>query len=583
MKINKSFIRIALAVGLVGLAACSGSSSSSRNRNSTLADGSLCFTEVERAGQIENAAPRAHQDAVLHQDAIPAQPGVVGQVAIAAQAGIPAQLAPFDIPAVADQPEVLFQAAVPDQPEVPAQGAYWRFDNINGPVPASVNIPWMANYGHGFGWVDDHHVYGTYGWTFTLIDAVPMQPAIKGTPEVAHQDAVPGHRAYHKGEEITVAIPEIVGQPEIKAQAAVAAQPEILAREEIKSASKEEVIAEINAVKSCTETTVASPAIPSPTIELSYESGKGSEKIAKLSWTPDAADAEEYSVVIKQNGMDDTDGVSVKGKGELSSAPLNPGCTDVGKFIVTRKSDDQIMAIIDFNYPDQDFTKCELVIPENTVVNETSTTDAPAAEVTTTDAPKAIAEVTTTVKAAAVATTTAAPKATDAPATTLAPVADAAAKAAIVDSAATDVKLPAADVSVELNLADLYTGFGVTASDVKSVEYQIADGSWVALTNGKSIKIPKTASKLSVRVTKTSGEKVVSEKAIVHTEAATETTVATSDTTMASADTTAPVTTEAPASSGSSSSNNTVLYILGFAIVAGAVVMFLKKKSASTK
>lgn len=561
MKINKSFIRIALAVGLVGLAACSGSSSSSRNRNSTLADGSLCFTEVERAGQIENAAPRAHQDAVLHQDAIPAQPAVVGQVAIAAQAGIPAQLAPFDIPAVADQPEVLFQAAVPDQPEVPAQGAYWRFDNINGPVPASVNIPWMANYGHGFGWVDDHHVYGTYGWTFTLIDAVPMQPAIKGTPEVAHQDAVPGHRAYHKGEEITVAIPEIVGQPEIKAQAAVAAQPEILAREEIKSASKEEVIAEINAVKSCTETTVASPAIPSPTIELSYESGKGSEKIAKLSWTPDAADAEEYSVVIKQNGMDDTDGVSVKGKGELSSAPLNPGCTDVGKFIVTRKSDDQIMAIIDFNYPDQDFTKCELVIPENTVVNETSTTDAPAAEVTTTDAPKA----------------------TDAPATTLAPVADATAKAAIVDSTATDVKLPAADINLEINLDDVYTGFGVTASDVKSVEYQIADGSWVALTNGKSIKIPKTASKLSVRVTKTSGEKVVSEKAIVHTEAATETTMAPADTTLAPADTTAPVTTEAPASSGSSSSNNTVLYILGFAIVAGAVVMFLKKKSASTK
>ena len=193
-----------------------------------------------------------------------------------------------------------------------------------------------------------------------------------------------------------------------------------------------------------------------------------------------------------------------------------------------------------------------------------------------------VAEVTTTVASAAVATTEA-PKATDAPATTLAPVVDATAKAAIVDSTATEVKLPAGDINLEINLADVYTGFGVTASDVKSVEYQIADGSWVSLTKGKSIKIPKTASKLSVRVTKTSGEKVVSEKAIVHTEAATETTVATSDTTMAPADTTAPVTTEAPASSGSSSSNNTVLYILGFAIVAGAVVMFLKKKSATTK
>ena len=37
MKINKSFIRIALAVGLIGLAACGGSDSSSRNRNSSTA------------------------------------------------------------------------------------------------------------------------------------------------------------------------------------------------------------------------------------------------------------------------------------------------------------------------------------------------------------------------------------------------------------------------------------------------------------------------------------------------------------------------------------------------------------------
>ena len=392
MKINKSFIRIALAVGLVGLAACSGSSSSSRNRNSTMEDGSICFTEVERAGLIENAAPRVQQDAVKAQPEIPAQPAVVGQVAIAAQAGIPAQLAPFEIPAVADQPEVLFQAAVPDQPEVPAQGEYWYHTALRYTFDTGSTL-WMAN--HGFWpWIDDHHIMTNTG-EFTLQDAKPFQPAVKGTPEVPHQDAVPGHRAYHKGEEITVAIPEIVGQPEIKAQAAVAAQPEILAREEIKGATKEEVIAEINAVKSCTETTVPSPAIPSPTIELSYESGKGSEKIAKLSWTPDAADTEEYSVVIKQNGMDDTDGVSVKGKGEFSSAPLNPGCTDVGEFIVTRKSDDQLMAIIDFNYPDQDFTDCEPVIPENTVVNETTTTDAPVVEVTTTDAPKAIAEVTT--------------------------------------------------------------------------------------------------------------------------------------------------------------------------------------------
>jgi len=578
MKINKSFIRIALAVGLVGLAACSGSSSSSsRNRNSTLADGSICYTDVERAGLIEIAQPRAYQAAVLHQDAIPAQPEVIGQPEVKAQAGVPAQVAQFDIPAVADQPEVPFQAAVPDQPEVPAHGAYWLH---YGYVWSDATVRGMTN-GGGWTWIDDHHVQSNAG-VMSLVDAEPRRPAVKGTPEVPHQDAVPGHRGYKKGETITEAIPAIVGQPEVKAQPAVAEQAEILASPEVKAATKDEVIAEINAVQSCTPTTVAAAVVPTPGIALTYESGNGSEKTAKVSWTPDAADKEAYSLVVKQNGMNGPVMNIGSSAGSFPSAPLNPGCTDTGEFIFTRRSDNQLIAVVTFNYPGQDFTKCEPVIPSTTVVNET-TTEAPVAEVTTTDAPKAIAEVTTTIKAAAVATTTEAPKATDAPATTLAPVADATAKAAIVDSTATEVKLPAADINLEINLADVYTGFGVTASDVKSVEYQIADGSWVALTKGKSIKIPKTASKLSVRVTKTSGEKVVSEKAIVHTEAATETTVATSDTTMAPADTTAPVTTEAPASSGSSSSNNTVLYILGFAIVAGAVVMFLKKKSATTK
>jgi len=169
-----------------------------------------------------------------------------------------------------------------------------------------------------------------------------------------------------------------------------------------------------------------------------------------------------------------------------------------------------------------------------------------------------------------------------------APVVDDTAKAAIVDATATEVQLPAADVEVAVDLTELLKGFSVAASDVSSVEYQVADGSWVALSKGDALKIPKSAAKLSVRVTKKNGEKVVSEKALVHAEASTDTTMApadttaaSADTTMAPADTTAPVTTEAPASSDSSSSNNTVLYILGFVIVAGAVVMILKKKSAS--
>ena len=175
------------------------------------------------------------------------------------------------------------------------------------------------------------------------------------------------------------------------------------------------------------------------------------------------------------------------------------------------------------------------------------------------------------------------PATTDAPSATIAPVVEETAKAAIVTATETEVQLPAMDLNFALNLIDVYAGFGVKASDVKSVEYQVADGSWVPLTKDKAIKIPKKASKLSVRVTKTNGEEVVSEKAIVRTEESTDTTVAETETTMAPAETTAPVTTEAPASSDSSSSNNTLLYILGFVIVAAAAGFFFKKKSTSTK
>ena len=552
MKINKSFIRIALTAGLIGLAACGGSDSSSRNRNTVMEDGSICFTDVERAGLIENAEPREQQDAIEYQAAIPAQPEVIGQPEVKAQAGVPAQLAPFFIPEVADQAEVPFQAAVPDQPEVPAQGEYWYHTELKYTFDTGSTL-WMANNGY-WPWIDDHHIMTNTG-EFTLQDARPFQPAVKGTPEVKFQAAVPGHRAYKKGEEITEAIPEIIGQPEIKAQAAVAAQPEIPAREEIKGATKEEVIAELNAVQSCPETTVPSAVIPHPTFDLSYSTLEGDQRRASLKWTPDAADKEIYFARVTQNGYDTTEGDSKAGDGVITSNTLNPGCEDVGMFEVIRKSDDQLMAIIDFNYPDQDFTNCAIVAPEPTVPNTTVTTVEEATEVTTTEAP----------------------------ATTVAPVVEETAKAAIVTSTATEVQLPAAAVEVTVKVEDVYTGFGVTASDVKSIEYQIDAGSWTAVTPGAPLKIAKAASKMAIRVTKTNGEEVVSEKAIVRTEESTDTTVAESDTTMAPADTTAPVTTEAPASSDSSSSNNTLLYILGFVIVAGAAGFFIKKKSASTK
>jgi hypothetical protein len=171
-------------------------------------------------------------------------------------------------------------------------------------------------------------------------------------------------------------------------------------------------------------------------------------------------------------------------------------------------------------------------------------------------------------------------------ATTAAPVVEETAKTAIVTSAATEVQLPAAAVEVAIKVEDVYTGFNVSASDVKSIEYQIDAGSWTAVTPGAALKIPNAASKMAVRVTKTNGETVVSEKAIVRTEETTATTVAASDSTMAPADTTAPETTEAPASSESSESssgNNILLYILGLVILAAIAGFLFKKKSASTK
>jgi LPXTG-motif cell wall-anchored protein len=552
MKITKSFLRIALAAGLIGLAACGGSDSSSRNRNTTLEDGSICYTDVERAGLIEIAVPREQQDAVEYRAAIPAQAEVVGQPEVKAQAGVSALIAPFFIPEVADQPEVPFQAAVPDQEAVPARGHYWlhlgQFEWDDG------TVRWMANRG-SWTWVNERLVRTQVPSDMVYYDATPARPAVKGTPEVKFQEAVPGHRAYKKGEEITEAIPEIVGQPEIKAQPAVDAQPEIPAREEIKGATKEEVIQEINDVPSCPETTVPSAEIPHPTFDLSYSTLEGDQRRASLKWIPDAADKEVYFALVTQKGFDVVEGESKAGEGVMTSNTLNPGCEDRGTFEVIRKSDNQLMAIIDFNHPDQDISKCEIVAPEPTVPNETTTTEAPATAVETTEAP----------------------------AVTVAPVVEETAKAAIVTSTATEVQLPPAAVEVTVKVEDVYTGFGVTASDVKSIEYQIDAGSWTAVTPGAALKIPNAASKMAIRVTKTNGEEVVSEKAIVRTEESTDTTVAESDTTMAPADTTASETTDAPESSDSSSSNNTLLYILGFVIVAGAAGFFFKKKSTSTK
>jgi hypothetical protein len=115
------------------------------------------------------------------------------------------------------------------------------------------------------------------------------------------------------------------------------------------------------------------------------------------------------------------------------------------------------------------------------------------------------------VPATAVATTVAT-------ATTLAPAADATAKAAVITPAATEVKLPAdQNITIVVNSAEVAKGFAVPEKDIKSIEYRVAKGVWKALSKQASLNIPKSASNFSVRVTKNDGKTVVSEKNIVRT------------------------------------------------------------------
>jgi uncharacterized protein YaiE (UPF0345 family) len=113
------------------------------------------------------------------------------------------------------------------------------------------------------------------------------------------------------------------------------------------------------------------------------------------------------------------------------------------------------------------------------------------------------------VPATAVATTVA-------PVTTLAPAADATAKAAVITPAATEVQLPAdQNITIVVNSAEVAKGFAVPEKDIKSIEYRVAKGVWKALSKQASLNIPKSASNFSVRVTKNDGKTVVSEKNIV--------------------------------------------------------------------
>ena len=155
---------------------------------------------------------------------------------------------------------------------------------------------------------------------------------------------------------------------------------------------------------------------------------------------------------------------------------------------------------------------------ETTSITYTYPVPAPEVEVTTTVAPTTTTTTTVapTPTRAPVATTTVAPTTTTT--TTLAPAVEASAKTAIIDPAVTEVQLPSnSNVAIVVSATEVVKGFEVPASEVKTVEYQVAKGPWVALAGDSSVKIPETATDLAVRVTTKDGKNVVSEKKIVRT------------------------------------------------------------------
>lgn len=235
------------AVLAIILMSCGGSSSSSnagRAKNTKLADGTICYTDAERAEAIATAVPREYQEAVLFQAAVAAQEAVAKQDAVVGNPGYKkGDVIKAAIPPVVAQAEVKFQAATPGRPAVEGRKEYWYWGGITFTVdPATMGPAWAF-----------------YGKPFEYFPAIQAQDAVPPTAEIPFQAAVEGREGI-PAQIATEDIPASEDQPAVPAKEAVSAQAEVPARDEIQAATKEEVIAEINAVKPCAPSDVIADA-----------------------------------------------------------------------------------------------------------------------------------------------------------------------------------------------------------------------------------------------------------------------------------------------------------------------------------
>ena len=225
------------------LASCSSddSSSTGRLKNSTGADGQLCYTDDERASLLLGAVAIPAREAIAYQPAVEARAAVEYKAAVQYQA--PKKATAF-VPAKPEVPAVAYQAPVAYQPAVPYRAAGF-YDN-NG-----VRAYEPSEYGPFLNWIEVGKSFRLSGgsYVYTYSEERQAQPEVLARAEVLAQAKIPAQDAIPAGEEI----PEVLASDEVLAQAAVPAQDEVLAQEAQPGKTLEEVKAEINSVKKCAE------------------------------------------------------------------------------------------------------------------------------------------------------------------------------------------------------------------------------------------------------------------------------------------------------------------------------------------
>ena len=293
------------AVLAIVLSSCGGSGTSSnagRAKNTKLADGTICYTPEERSGLVAAAEDVEYQAAIAFQPAVSYQPAVQAQAAVEAQAAIAEEIATQDYEAIAPQPEVAYRAGVPAQPEVPAVSERVLSVNEGWYMPYS----WSTYVGWNSPGSSGHDTYGGYvissvelmhngSQLLRLLPATAGQPEVAAIAEVKYQAAVPGRPAIKKGDVLQEAISGRPAQDAVAERAEVLAQGAVMARDEVQAKTKDEVIAEINAVKECPADVVAVASAAEPSLgDVTYDGMTASISLV----VPDGVSTEGWKIGV---------------------------------------------------------------------------------------------------------------------------------------------------------------------------------------------------------------------------------------------------------------------------------------------